>query len=280
MNNQRGRIGGKLVAIVLLGWILGSMATWAAPFAKRFAFTQPDGTTIELWGEGDEFRAVFETLDGYTVRFDPPTKSYQYARLSADGNALELTGALVGKIGPQALGLQKHLRINPAAAKAGALTRRQQWEQATQINARWQALKAARQRTASSIRSSSGPLGAPPTSTTTGTKVGLCLLVDFSDDTNTVAQAEIVNFCNGTSYTGHGNNGSVRQYFHDVSNGLLTYTNVVPFISAPPAPRPIITTPRLAMARVGATWSSAPLTPCKRCPTMSPKFSPPLAGLV
>jgi hypothetical protein len=31
----------------------------AAPFANRLAFTQPSGETIELWGQGDEFSAVF-----------------------------------------------------------------------------------------------------------------------------------------------------------------------------------------------------------------------------
>ena len=42
--------------------LLASMAT-AAPFARTFTFTQPNGTIIELWGEGDEFSAHF-THDG------------------------------------------------------------------------------------------------------------------------------------------------------------------------------------------------------------------------
>lgn len=44
--------------------LLLSASMFAAPFARKIAFTQPDGTPIELWGEGDEFSAVFETLDG------------------------------------------------------------------------------------------------------------------------------------------------------------------------------------------------------------------------
>ena len=53
------------------------------------------------------------------------------------------------------------------------------------------------------------------------------LLIDFDDDPATVPQAEIINFCNGDSYTGFGNNGSVKKYYLDNSNGALTYSNVV-----------------------------------------------------
>ena len=42
----------------------------ASPFiGKTFTFTQPDGTTIQLRGWGDQHYAVFETLDGYTRRY-------------------------------------------------------------------------------------------------------------------------------------------------------------------------------------------------------------------
>lgn len=64
----------------------------AAPFDKPFVFTQPEGTTITLKGWGDEFFAVFETLDGYAVVYEPACKAYFYADLSVDGNTLESTG--------------------------------------------------------------------------------------------------------------------------------------------------------------------------------------------
>ena len=38
-----------------------------------FTFTQPDGTPIQLRGWGDQYYAVFETLDGYTVAKNPAT---------------------------------------------------------------------------------------------------------------------------------------------------------------------------------------------------------------
>ncbi len=236
--NTHRYLGGQTLALFLLLCLWLSVAALAAPFARHFTFTQPDGTKIDLWGEGDEFHAVFETLDGHAVQYDQASRSYQYVGLSADGAELVPTGAKVGAADPQALGLQKHLRIKPAAAKDRARVRRQQWEQGLQVESRWQTMKAASQ---SLALTSQGPgtggiieTPAPPTSTTTGTKVGLCLLVDFSDAPASIAQAEIINFCNGTNYTNYGNHGSVRQYYYDVSNGLLTYTNIVTiYIRAP-----------------------------------------------
>lgn len=57
--------------------LLACQALRAAPFRNLpTPFTQPDGTRIELRGWGDEFYAVFETTDGYTVVFDQGVKAY------------------------------------------------------------------------------------------------------------------------------------------------------------------------------------------------------------
>jgi len=63
-----------LFAAVFL--LLTLQTSHAAPFARTFQFTQPDGTQSEVWGEGDEFYAVFEH-DGYTVLFDRVTNEIQ-----------------------------------------------------------------------------------------------------------------------------------------------------------------------------------------------------------
>ncbi|MFZ2651426.1 MAG: hypothetical protein WA210_15095, partial [Burkholderiaceae bacterium] len=54
-----------------------------------FRFTQPDGSKIELRGWGDQYYAVFETLDGYTVTKNPASGYYEVARLSPDASALQ-----------------------------------------------------------------------------------------------------------------------------------------------------------------------------------------------
>jgi M6 family metalloprotease-like protein len=68
-------------------------------------------------------------------------------------------------------------------------------------------------------------MAAPPNN---GNVKGLCLIVDFSDEVATIPASEIDDYCNLVGYTGYGNNGSVRDYFFDVSDGNLTYTNFVP----------------------------------------------------
>lgn len=259
------------------------MHAFAAPFSGQFSFTQPNGVAINLWGEGDEFHAVFETLDGYAVLFDQQSQAYQYAKLSADGSELQATGAWVGKDNPQTLGLPKHLRISTAAMQTKALARRQQWEGLMDIQARWKALKAERasieQAVLAQKKSGGGVVLSPPSSTTTGTKVGLTLLVDFSDAPATIPQAEIVNFCNGTNYTGYGNRGSVWQYFYDVSKGLLNYTNVVTVYVRVPYPKTYYNDTAVDCGIEGRKLVTDALNALKALPNYTAEILPTLSGL-
>ena len=56
-------------------------------FGKEFTFRQPDGTQLKVQGWGNQERAVFETLEGFTVVRDPITGFYQYASTTPDGAA-------------------------------------------------------------------------------------------------------------------------------------------------------------------------------------------------
>ncbi|MEI7899591.1 MAG: M6 family metalloprotease domain-containing protein [bacterium] len=197
----------------------------AAPFAKTIQFRQPDGTAIELWGEGDDFHAVFETLDGYTVTFDPALKTYFYATVSADGTQLVATDLEVGKGTPMARGLAQHVRISAEALSQQAKARFEKWDSVMEVTKAWTHLKNAR-RSAETVLAD-GPVMAPPRFTTVGQKMGLCLLIDFPDDRATVPQSNVEQFCNGDAYAGFGNNGSVKKYFQDNSNNLLVYSNAV-----------------------------------------------------
>jgi len=210
----------KLAGIV----VLTASLVQAAPFAKTFRFKQPDGTRIEVWGQGDEFSAVFEH-QGYTVVMDPARKTYTYARLSADGSELIPTRLDVGKADPQTSGLPQHLRVSPEAAAAKRKARFERWDVGMEVTRRWDEQKIQAQ--LAERLAEDGPVMAPPAFTTTGTKVGLCLLIDFVDDPATIPQADIFDYCNGDDYTGYGNAGSIKQYFLDNSKNLLTYTNVV-----------------------------------------------------
>jgi M6 family metalloprotease-like protein/uncharacterized delta-60 repeat protein len=206
--------------------LLAGASLRAAPYGpdgKLTEFTQPDGTRISLRVFGDEFYARTETLDGYTVVFDPSAKAYFYARRSADGQRLESTSLLAGGIVPKSAMMDAHIAIDQSAAAAQAAARRSLWEQQTGLRERWEALKELRR----SLDSNGPSVKAPPDFPTLGNKIGLTLLIDFSDDPAEVPQADVVSFLNGDNYTGYDNNGSVKKYFLDNSDGKLTYSNVV-----------------------------------------------------
>lgn len=208
------------------------------PFSgKAFTFTNPDGSTIELRGWGDQHHAVFETLDGYAVVKNRATGFYQYARLSDDKNDLVPSGTNVGEASPQDMGLRPHLRIRPEAAKRRAAT-----PGPLAGERRWQTRRREK-KTAARARSLRGAAPAPPTGTTVGTYVGLCLLVQFPDVPGTIARQQIDDFCNQQGFSGFGNNGSVRDYFYEISDSKLLYTNVVTAYYTAANPRSYYTDP-------------------------------------
>jgi len=211
--------------------VAGLMRVVGAPFAGEFQFRQPDGTLIRLLGEGDEFYAHFETPDGYTVVFDPRLRAYCYARLSPQGT-LDSTGAPVHLVPPESLGLVPGLRPAMESVRAQIRERRRLWEEGMEIQTRWEQLRSLHR-----ARETAQGEYAPPTSPTVGTFVGLCLLVDFPDEPGTIPPSEIEAFLNADQYTRYGNNGSVKQYFRDVSNGRLTYSNVVTVYVRVPRPK-------------------------------------------
>lgn len=184
---------------------------WAHPIAgETMPFRQPDGTMVELRVWGDEFYAVAETLDGFTVVEDPTTRAACYAKLSADGTKLESTGIVVGKGEAAVVGVGQHIRITAEAAKA-AITANRRINEA---------------RRAAFLATEKGSVATE--SITTGSPKGLCLIVDFSDDVATISASAVADFCNKVGYTANGNNGSVRDYFYSISDQKLTYTNYVP----------------------------------------------------
>jgi M6 family metalloprotease-like protein len=192
-------------------------------FDEEFTFTNPDGTKIRVKGWGNQYYAVFETLDGFTVVKDPKTGYYTYARLSEDKNNLVATDAKVDEVDPRALGLHPHIRIRRQSAKEQAMNA----PMLKEVKPRW---KVRRERKKSLLREkmpTAGPRMLPQAGITAGNYVGLCILIDFPDVSHTITAQQVRDFCNKPGYTDFGNNGSVRDYFYDNSKGKLTYTNVV-----------------------------------------------------
>src|SRR5262245_26005998 len=116
-----------------------------ARFADTIVFQQPRGGQIELRGTGNEFYAVYETTDGYTVVFDAGLKGYCYAALGEGGRELTSTGLEVGMGDPTSLGLERHLRIIPEAAEQEVQRAKAERDSRLRIPERWSKLKAAQQ---------------------------------------------------------------------------------------------------------------------------------------
>lgn len=195
-------------------------------FGEEFTFTQPDGTRLAVRGWGDQNRAVFETLDGYTVTRDPVTGFYQYATVTPDRTELRPTGVRPGIADPEILGLRAGLRVSREAARAqaelGSGLPKPRWE-----------IRRERTKAVKRVMSEANILPAPPSRQTVGDFVGLCLLVQFPDVPGTIPQDEVDAFCNQEGYTGFGNQGSVFDYFFDNSVGKLRYNTIVaPYYTA------------------------------------------------
>lgn len=195
-----------------------------AYFRKEFVFDQPDKTKVKLFGWGSQHFAIFEDPKGYTVMRDPKTGFYQYARLSADKSNFEPTGKNVGTTNPDTLNLEKHLRITKKARNIKSFKGAAEPESKT----RWQERREAAKAASLAALKKKGILAAPPAGETTGDFSGLCLLIRFKDDQATpIPKSTVEDFCNKKGYNGYGNNGSVYDYYYDVSGGRIKYTNIV-----------------------------------------------------
>lgn len=195
----------------------------ATPFnGKTFTFTQPDGTKIQVRGWGDQHYAVFETLDGYTVVKNPSTGFFEIAQLSNDRTRLEPAPGPQGNLDGARAGVRTGLRIDREAARARG------FEGVLRLGGRRCDQRRQQRKTlARAARALGGPLSAPPQRATVGDFIGLCLLIDFSDEPGTISRNEVDNFCNQQGYSGFGNSGSVSDYFRDNSIGRCRYTNIV-----------------------------------------------------
>lgn len=196
-----------LSAVALLA--IAQPAKAAPAFGQQFELSQPDGSAVPVRIWGDEYFQIVESLNGYTLVRDPASGVICYAQLS--GGRLVSTGVPVGgEKGTAPKGVAPHLRADLNTVSEDVAKARMTFGPSRTLRAR-------------PDPEYKGPR--PPSS---GSTQGICLLVDFSDSVATIPRNDVYDFCNLPGYNGYGNNGSVRDYFYDVSDGHLTYTNYVP----------------------------------------------------
>ncbi len=161
---------------------------------------QPSGKTIQIHLRGDELLHWTEDSAGYTILLDAASKTWVYATLDAAGQ-LTASAAVVGEQDPAALALPKRLLPETAIREA-------------------QAAAASRAQTAEDD-------GGPQRAATTGTMKNLVLLVGFSDLPFTRTKAEYEALFNTIGYTADGAQGSVKDFYKEISYNQLNVDSVV-----------------------------------------------------
>jgi len=230
------RSGCSLCVVVLLILIGGQGRLLSAPYPPgglEVEWVQPDGVKLSLRVFGDEFYARTATPEGYTVIYDEKDKAYHYAVVDGNGDLVS-SGARVGKVMPRGVRKavterkEKIQEIRAERIRLLAEGERQRWE------ARVAAVRAAR--LAAPANGKNAPAADPAAAPISGAKQGLMILVQFPDDPATaasdpvhfpVARQKINRLCNEEGYSDDGNTGSIRDYFHDQSNGMLSFTHAV-----------------------------------------------------
>ncbi len=206
---RHGLVTSLLLILPLIGVDAAMSPARACQVNGLEAFAdQPDGTRVEVRLFGDRYYVRAEDRDGYTLVLDPDTGFLCYAQYRAGDADLVSTGVVAGD--PVPAGLARGVALPPAVLMA----------------------RVAAERAASPPTFVPGPRDPQektsyPVPAVNGPVRGIALLVDFSDQAASVDPAEMDAFLNQLGYTGNGNNGSVRDYYRDISAGRLDLTHYV-----------------------------------------------------
>lgn len=207
---------------IALGFCISGEGASAAPYMNKTCnLKQPDNSIVEVKASGDEYYQDIESMDGYTLCRNSDGWIC-YADLNDDKSEYIPTNIIydsnkddISEIN-ETSNIPKHIRVNKKSIKDKSETTKEI------INADSEALDNSTleiNNPKSLLRSSLFSL--PSSETVTG----LTILIDFPDVKSDISKDELENFFNETGYTGFGNNGSVKDFFFDVSGGKLTYIN-------------------------------------------------------
>ncbi len=189
-----------LIALVYLITPPESIAVTAKPGPVEY--TQPDGSKIMLLLKGDEHIHWATTLDGYTI-LSNATGTYVYAAIQPDGK-LGFSAVQANDPGKRAPAETTFLQT----LSKGLFFSKDQIAEMKAFG-----LKG---------KNSDAPMiGGFPT---TGVRKLLMILANFSNTTTTYLQSDFNNYMNQVNYNG---TGSFRDYYLEVSYGLLTVNTTV-----------------------------------------------------
>ena len=201
----------------------------AAPYnGKQFHLQQPDGTHVPVMVFGDEYYQRVETPDGHTLVRNEETGWICYATLSDDSTelvpsdivyqaeqGLSKTSAMTKDVG-----FSKGIRIS----RESRLTHRSNVRKLLGGESSVTTLPAGGLGKTTAAPSVQPLAGEEPV---VGAYIGLTICIDFSDEPLQIPIDSVRALLNEPGYSAHRNNGSVRDYYLDVSGGKVDYSNIV-----------------------------------------------------
>ena len=213
------------VAAMIIALICSVIIVSAAPYnGQVFEFLQPNGTMVSVKVFGDEFYHRVESIEGYTLIRDKQTGYICYAKLNRDGLDFDSTGVIYnndhGYYVPMAISQNTPKRLNLGNERLKEI-----------VSEKRSIFAEAERETRQQFNLSGSSL--EPTRSGNQEINGMTIVIDFADVKSYIPTSQISDFMNQVNYSDGYNNGSVRDYFYDVSGGMIDYTNDVFYYESP-----------------------------------------------
>ena len=180
---------------------------------QNYTFEQPDGSLVEAKLFGDVAAMYAETPDGYTLIRGVDGWLY-YAESTLSGSKLSPSSHIYRGLSTTGLKIKPHIRRS-------SLVDQQAIRKFHLKNSNYLLKPSYKSLTKKS--SQQKPDDINHYRSFSGTIRGIVLLVDFSDEPATHTVQDISDFLNQKGYSKYGNNGSVRDFYRDASNGKLDF---------------------------------------------------------
>lgn len=228
------RIACVCSSTILLGLFVSPSLLAAPVFNKETTLVQPDDTKVPVIVSGDEYYQHVESLDGYTLCRNEEGWIC-YATLNEEASEYVATDVIYNG-NTKDVEVKAKRKLRTKGAVLDQLTPHIKLDESYIEQKREEVKAELHVEEDNGIALASIPATASyslNTASTAETVKGLTLLIDFPDTSSSVTKEQIDNFFNEEGYSEFNNNGSVRDYFYDVSGGMLTYENeVVGFYTA------------------------------------------------
>ena len=218
----------KFLFLVILFTVFISKTNAVPAYPYPIKYTQPDGSVITVQLKGDERVHWAESSDGYTL-LSNGKNGWEYAVADQSGD-IKASGILAREVGKRTVnelkmlkGVSKNIRFSS--------------KQVNTLKAVWEAKYGSEKLVGTSdffrpnLVNATTNDGRRKVFTPTGNKKLIMILIEYTDVKFTKTRQNFVDLMNTQDYNLNGAQGSVRQYFYEMSYGQFSVqTDVAPYI--------------------------------------------------